>query len=151
MLSLINSEHNLQLNIDVIAYEFPQKKEDDWCQVKVKVVQDNRIFDKIDPALEADEIEHIYDWFECLSNAHLPKYSNLSFTEPCLGFEFLSNRNGVVRIAVELSHELKPDFELRQFAREQKDWRIIFDLKENDFKRVLEGIKGSKGKFPVRS
>jgi hypothetical protein len=141
MLSAINTEHNIQLYIDVVAYEFPQEK----------VVQDNRVFEKVDPALEADEIEHIYDWFECLSNAQLPKYSNLTFTEPCLGFEFLSNRNGVVRIAIDLNHELKPDFELRQFAREQKDWRIIFDLKESDFKQVLEGIKGSKSQFPVRS
>lgn len=151
MLSLTNTEHNIQLNIDVVAYQFPQEKEDDWCQVKVKVVQDNRIFEKVDPAIDSDEIENIYDWFECLSRAHLPKFSNLTFTEPCLGFEFLSNRNGIVRIAVELSHELKPDFELRQFARVQKNWRIVFDLKESDFKQVLEGIKGSKSKFPVRS
>jgi len=151
VLSFQNTDHQIKLSISVEGYEFPDSMEDDWCQIKISVNQDGRQYESVDPALEAGELGNIYNWFECLSNANLPEFANLTFTEPCLGFQFLSYKNGVIRIAVELDHELKPKFKLRQFASKQTDWRIVFELEIHDFGTLLNELRKTINEFPVRS
>jgi len=149
MLELKNIENHVRLRCEVVGYQFPNSPEDDWCLLKVEIKQGNQLFEKVDQALEATELVEIYEWFKCLSENRLPQYAHLTFTEPCISFEFLSCKNEQVRISVELSHELKPDFELEQFQSKHSDWVIVFELNGKDFEKTIGGIEASINQYPI--
>ena len=150
MLELKNVEGNVKFNCEVIGYQFPASKKDDWCLLKVAIEQAGDHCELIDPAIETTELEQLYNWFSCLAEKTLPRYAHLTFTEPCISFEFLAYRNGLVRMAVHLGHELTPNFKLKQFRSEVSEWVIIFELAEIQFKDILEGIQATLSKYPVR-
>ncbi len=150
MFALKNIENHVRLKCEVVGYQFPDSPKDDWCLLKVEIKQGNQIFEKIDPALEATELVELCEWFQCLSENRLPKYAQLTFTEPCISFEFLSCKNEQVRISVALSHELKPDFELEQFQSTHSDWVIVFELNSKDFEKTIYGIGAATNQYPSR-
>jgi len=150
MFKLINVENKVELGCSVVGYQFPDNPSDDWCMLEISVMQNGQEFHKTDPALEAQELVCLREWFECLSSKILPRYSRLSFTEPCIGFEFLAHHDGLVRIAIHLAHELKPPFLLEQFRASSDEWRIVFELDVEDFRAILSGINSAISTFPVR-
>jgi len=150
MFNLKNVEGSVEFNCEVIGYQFPESKKDDWCLLKIVIKQENYECELIDPALEVTELVQLQNWFTCLAKKRLPEFSHLTFTEPCISFEFLANRSGLVRIAVRLSHELKPSFKLKQFQFESNDWDIVFEVDEKKLKEIIVGIKNSLYKYPVR-
>lgn len=150
MIELTNIEHNVILKCDIVGYEFPDSPGDNWCLLRVEVRQGNKSFERIDPALETTELLDLCEWFRCLSESRLPRYSRLTFTEPCISFEFLACKDDQVRISVELSHELKPDFELEQFQSKHSEWTIVFELNSKDFEKTLTGIKEAINQYPMR-
>ena len=150
MIRLKNIENNIELQLAVIGYQFPDNSEDDWCLVNAVVIQGNDKFEVTDPALETTEVTSILEWFKCLSLHKLPRFNKLSFTEPCLQFEFLACNNGNVRISVNLSHEMKPSFEISQFNRQSNDWNIIFELCTDDFKSIIGNIEAVLMQYPTR-
>lgn len=150
MIKLKNIENNIELQLAVIGYQFPDNSEDDWCLVNTVVIQGNDKFEVTDPALETTEITSTLEWFKCLSVNKLPRFSKLSFTEPCLEFEFLACNNGKVRISVNLSHEMKPSFEINQFNRQSNDWNIIFELCADDFKSIIGNMEAALMQYPTR-
>jgi hypothetical protein len=89
-------------------------------------------------------------WFKCLAERKLPRYAQLSFTEPCLEFEFLTCRDHSVRISINLSHEMKPNFDLNQIGFPPSDWRLVFDLGANEFSKVISDLEAVLLKYPVR-
>lgn len=150
MLNLKNVEGSVELNCEIIGYQFPDSKKDDWCLLKVSIKQENERCELVDPALEAAELEQLENWFTCLAEKRLPKYARLTFTEPCISFEFLAYRDGLVRIAVRLGHELKPNFKLKKFRSESSDWGVVFEINERQFEGILSGIRKTLLKYPVR-
>jgi hypothetical protein len=50
-----------------------------------------------------------------------------------------------------LSHELKPSFEIEQFKYKIDEWNIIFELNEDDFKKIITTLEAAKEQYPVRS
>ena len=151
MFELNNIENKVSINCSVAGYQFPDNPKDDWCLLKVLVQHNGAVFEKIDPALETQELVRMYQWFECLSKNMLPRFACLSFTEPCIGFEFLAYNKGIVRISIGLGHELKPPFELEQLRSKSSEWNIVFELDESDFNRILTGIDTAIKKYPTRS
>lgn len=151
MIELSNIENQITLKCDVVGYQFPDDLEDNWCLLKVEVKQIEEVFEAIDPALETTDLVTLYDWFKCLSEKRLPKFAEITFVEPCISFEFLTYQNGKIRIAVKLSHELKPNFKLKQFKFYQQEWNIVFVLDDKDFKKILNGIEAVKNQYPSRS
>ncbi len=150
MLSLKNVDGNVEFTCEVIGYQFPGNNNDDWCFLKVTIKQEGEQCELVDPALEATELVQLENWFTCLAEKRLPKYAHLTFTEPCVSFEFLANRDSVVRIAVHLGHELTPSFKLKQFRAESSDWKIVFEIDEGQFESIRAGIKNTLLKYPVR-
>jgi hypothetical protein len=150
MIKLTNVENKVELELTIEGYQFPDSPEDDWCLVKVSVKQNVENFNVVDPALESKEMIAILDWFKCLAARKLPRYAQLSFTEPCLAFQFLSCRDDSVRIAICLSHEMKPDFDLKQFGVSSSEWCVIFDLRNHDFNEIISSIEASVARYPVR-
>jgi hypothetical protein len=150
MLDVWNVDDRVHLKCHVVGYEFPEKRDDNWCLVRVEVRQDSESFEKVDPALEATELLLLRDWFRCLANDRLPRYANLTFTEPCLGFEFLARDAVGVRFAVHLDFELKPDFPLRQLSYSTNDWQVVFHLSFDRLTVLLDSIEATILKFPVR-
>lgn len=150
MFKLINVENKIELALSVEGYQFPDTPKDDWCFIKVIVKQGDDSFEAIDPALETTELLNILEWFRCLAARKLPRYARLSFTEPCWEFEFLACKDSSVRISISLSHELKPNFDLKQFGLSPSKWKIVFDLGANEFEKVISGIEATALQYPVR-
>jgi len=150
MFNLLNVENKVELELSVENYQFPDSPKDDWCFVKTVVKQGDDTFEVIDPALETTELLSMLEWFRCLAGRKLPRYARLSFTEPCLEFEFLACRGDSVRIAINLSHEMKPNFDLKQFGLPPSEWKVVFELEKNDFDKVIPGIEAAIMRCPVR-
>ncbi len=150
MIELKNIENKLDFKCEVEGYQFPENSSDDWCNLKVGVRQNGLVFEKVDPALETLEVEILYDWFKCLSENSLPRFAELTFTEPCISFNFLAFQHNKVRISIELDHELKPGFEIEQFGELDQDWQMVFELTDVDFKEILSGLSLTMKQYPVR-
>ncbi|WP_428243529.1 WapI family immunity protein [Gynuella sp.] len=150
MFRLKNVEGKIDFSLEVIGYQFPERKEDDWCLLKVKIDQGEDRCELVDPALETTELVQLLRWFSSLAEGQLPRYSCLTFIEPCLKFNFLAFNDGAVRIAINLSHELKPPFKMEQFIAKSEDWNIVIELHANDFANIDGGIKMALEKYPVR-
>ena len=150
MLELKNVENKVSVSLNICGYQFPEVKTDDWCLVKASIRQSKRTFEKTDPALEASEVFELYSWFKALSENRLPSYSCLSFTEPCLAFEFLSFRNNIVRFAICFSHELKPDFRLNQFNARRNAWNVVFELNQVELLGVVLELERVCKAYPSR-
>lgn len=150
MIELKNIEDQIAFKCGVKGYQFPEIQKDDWCLLVIEVRQSNQVFTKTDPAIDAKELLAIYEWFKCLSEKKLPRYAELTFTEPCISFQFLAYRNEKVRIAIRLSHELEPDFEILQFRSESSNWTIVFELDGSNFSEILSGLESAIILFPAR-
>lgn len=150
MIQLTNIDNKVNFECKVTGYQFPEIADDNWCFLNVIVTQGQNKFETSDPALEVNELKDIHEWFSSLSERQLPKYAGLTFTEPCISFEFLSCKNDIVRISITLSHELMPNFKLEQFKSEQPDWCLVFDLNMSDFKAILNGLETTMNRYPIR-
>lgn len=150
MLKLKNVEGKIDLSLDVVGYQFPDSKSDDWCLLKATIIQDGDECELIDPAIETSELVQLLRWFSSLSEGRLPRYAHLTFTEPCISFKFLAFNEGVVRIAINLGRELKPPFEIDQFRAKNNEWSIVAELKSNELAAMRDGIERSLKIYPVR-
>lgn len=150
MIDAKNVEDTVHLNCRVIGYQFPDDPQDNWCLVRVEVHQGSKTFLKVDPALETTELPDLRAWFSALANDRLPRFSHLTFTEPCLSFEFLAKEAGGVRFAVHLSHELRPNFRLKQFSRSTRDWSMVFCLTPERLSGIVDELDATILKFPDR-
>lgn len=149
MFDAANVNSVAHLAISVTGYEFPDAA-DDWCLVRVSVRHGGESFEAVDPALEATELPRIADWFRALANDRLPRYATLSFTEPCLAFEFLARDDAGVRFAVQLSGELRPPFPLHQFGSQDSDWHIVFHCTPERLAAVTASAEATSSQFPAR-
>lgn len=151
MLTLTNVEKHITLNCEIIGYQFPGSLTDNWCTLKINISQGEKVFEKIDPALDTRELIEIHNWFKALAEKRLPRFAHLTFTEPCLSFEYLACGSDNVRFSINLSHEFKPSFKLEQFKSSSKDWRIVFELDDTGFTDVLSSLERSIEKYPSRA
>jgi hypothetical protein len=149
MFDAVNVDGGVHLAFGVAGYEFPDTA-DDWCLVRVAVRQGAESFDAADPAIEATELPAIRDWFRALAADRLPRYACLSFTEPCLAFEFLARDDAGVRSVVCLSAELRPPFPLRQLGYEDAEWGVVFHLSPERLGAVASAVEATLGRFPAR-
>ncbi|WP_444901475.1 hypothetical protein ACJJIG_18585 [Microbulbifer sp. SSSA007] len=150
MFKLSNVENRVDLELSIEGYQFPDSPTDDWCFVRILVKQDDDTYEVIDPALEATELHCILKWFRCLSERKLPRYAQLTFTEPCLEFKFLACTDSSVRVSICLSHELKPSFDLKQFGLSASDWSVVFELGDSEFNRIISDIEKTLLRYPIR-
>lgn len=156
MLALTNIEGTVSLTLDVVGYQFPADEEDNWCLLKVGVVQGRDRFDKVDPSLETGDLIRLYNWFLALSERKLPSCARLNFVEPCLELEYVSYKGDNVTMAVELGCEIKPPFTLkRAYTRYygssgDKRWKLFFNLNAKDFSAILTELEAVMEKYPTR-
>ena len=150
MIELTNIENKVSFICEIIGYEFPDIPDNDGCLLRVRIKEGDNFFEVVDPALEATELIYIFEWFQSLSKNRLPRYAHLTFTEPCISFNYLSIKDDIIKISVELSHELKPDFKLDQFGFYDFEWDIVFELSSVDFKQILKSINTTILKYPRR-
>ena len=150
LIELSNVEKRVHLKCQVIGYQFPERWRDDWCLLEVNVTQGEYNFKRVDPALETTELVRLHQWFKCLSERRLPKFANLSFTEPCISFQFLGCTDEDVRISIQLGYELKSNFEIEQLGINNDNWKIVFTLNDRDFEGVLDGISQTLIAYPIR-
>ena len=150
MIKFHNSENDVELELCITGYQFPMSPNDNWCLLKITVMHNGQSFEAEDPALETTEIVSLLNWFKRLSEHRLPKYGLLSFVEPCIEFEFISCKDKLVTISINLDYELKPDFNLTQFGSIYEHWNMRFDLNFNDFERIINELEVVLQKYPVR-
>jgi hypothetical protein len=151
MFDAANVEDHVHLRCEVVGYQFPASVEDDWCLVRVDVRQgEDEFFERVDAALEAGDLSRIREWFRALAADRLPRYARLTFTEPCLAFEFLARDDAGVRFAVHLSHELRPTFKLQQLGHVSAAWVLVFHLDFARLAAVADAVDATREKFPTR-
>jgi len=150
MFKLINVENNIELEMVVAGYQFPNSIDDNWCNIKIFIKQADAIFKIVDPALKTTELKIIHEWFKCLAERRLPNYAQLCFIEPCLEFEFLACTNDTVRISINLDHEMKPDFVMTQFGISTLEWSMVFELSKQNIDKITSGIEDALKSYPVR-
>lgn len=150
VLKFSDSENNIELELSIVGYQFPSDSTDNWCLLKASISQVDNIFVVNDPALEAMDLVAILNWFRCLSNRQLPRYGTLTFTEPCITFEFLACQENSVRIAISLSNEMQPDFKFKQFGIVLVDCSLCFDLDSNDFTQIIKNLEALIKLYPTR-
>lgn len=150
MFTLTNIENQITVSCNVIDYEFPDDRTDNWCVVKTEVKQGERSFKVTRALFETEELVNIFNWFDALSRGRLPAVAMLTFIEPYIRFQFLSYRDGVVQIGIWLEEQLKPDFKIKQFKMKKREWCIICDLDQEIFGELLKTIGDSVEHFPVR-
>lgn len=157
MIKLTSHRDNIHFECNIVGYQFPDTA-DEWCLLRIKVIQNDRIFEKIDPALETMDLPELHNWFNALANNTLPSTSQLWFTEPCISFDFNGYRNGLVYISINLSHELKPDFMFDdQIGFDTKDEdnqyqpaTLQFALAPDDFTAILHYLSAAIEQYPKR-
>jgi hypothetical protein len=108
--------------------------------VRVVVRQGTETLEKIDPAVEVSDLIKIRDWFDCLANDRLPRFSRLSFIEPCLAFAYLANTDVGTPFEIVLDAELAPPFPLRQFSEPIDEWHIVFELERGRLAAVVAEV-----------
>ena len=150
MIELTDITKTVNLQFNIVGYEFPDSK-DDWCLLKVIVQQSGNRFEKTDPALEIADLRTLYNWFNDLSKSQLPSDAKLRFTEPCFSLAFISYKNQIVTISITLSCELEPDFCLDAPYELQDNWTIFFELSKDNLATILEHLKQWIVKFPYRT
>ena len=150
MIELTDITKTVNLQFDIVGYEFPDSK-DNWCLLKVIVQQSGNRFEKNDPALEIADLRTLYNWFNDLSKSQLPSDAKLRFTEPCFSLAFISYKNQIVTISITLSCELEPDFCLDAPYELQDNWTIFFELSKDNLATILEHLKQWIVKFPYRT
>ena len=133
MINLTNVDGEVQFSCFISSYELPEDKNDDWCNVGVKITTDQNEISIVDPALTAFELVNLKSWFESLSTRKLLRFARQSFIEPNLEFEILAANDEFIRISVALEQEMRPDFELLQFAQKQSDWKLVFEGSQGQF------------------
>lgn len=149
MIVLLNINHNVELQLDIVGYQFPDIS-DNWCLLKVTVLHNHHLFEKVDPALEVPDLYKLYHWFNALAQGRLPTYAELNFTEPCLSLNFISYHDEIVRISITLNCEIMPDFALDDSTHLIKDWTLFFDLSKNTFELILKSIQQWIQDYPKR-
>lgn len=152
MIKLKNVEGLVELELSVLGYDYPEMN-DDWYKVKATVFQGKRKFEKEFSALNASQLESLLDWFKCISQFKLPTSSRLSFSEPCIEFEYKSYQSykfGSVSFSVVLDYEMRPPFKLNQFGRLSKTWEISFEVNLLDLRKIVSNIDNVLIQFPVR-
>jgi hypothetical protein len=153
MLKLENVDNQVELELAVIDYESPDSLTSNWCLIKAIVIQGNEMFEVVFPALETTDLIRISEWFQRLAEYKLPRFAHLSFTEPCIEFQFLACTEHRVRISINLCHEMKPTFKLNQFNLpfDDPDWNIIFELNADNFQTIIGNIKKVIEQYPARN
>ena len=99
----------------------------------MKITTDQNEISIVDPALTAFELVNLKSWFDSLSTRKLLRFARQSFIEPNLEFEILAANDEFIRISVALEQEMRPDFELLQFAQKQSDWKLVFEGSQGQF------------------
>ena len=151
MLELANTDETVHLKCEVLGYQFPDAERDDWCMIRVQIRQGDASFEGVDPALEAIDLPSIRDWLMCLKNGRLPRWAHLTFTEPCLGLEFLAREQTGVRIAVHLGGALRPPFPLEWLGMAWDSWQVVAVLDRDELGAMVAGVERTMSQFPVRS
>jgi hypothetical protein len=150
MIDLMNSESRVRLKLAIIGYQFPRQRTDNWCLLDVEVTQGDRVFHAVDASLETFDLVGIHEWFLRLSERRLPRWAELTFTEPCLSFQFVSCSDDAVRIGIQLSHEIRPKFALEQSGLRSRRWNVVCELRDEQFEGILEGVAAAIERFPTR-
>ena len=134
MIEFVNFEKDLKYSLSIDGYQFPEIKSDwdgNWLMIRSEVQYKKNRFDAVDPSLVTMEFTDIVNWFDCISNNKIPKYSNLCFTEPNLEFQLFGNRGDVIRYGIKLDLELKPNFKID----DHDDFVMVF---EHNFDQLME-------------
>lgn len=149
MIKLKNKENTVELQLDIVGYQFP-KTQDNWCLLQVCVQQGDQHFQKTEPALQTTDLKDLYNWFDALANARLPSYACMDFIEPCLSLAYVSYIKQAITIAITLECEIKPNFPRKHPHGHDDNWTLEFELHEQDLIQIRQNIQQWIQNYPSR-
>ncbi|MEA1010690.1 MULTISPECIES: PadR family transcriptional regulator [Bacillus cereus group] len=134
----------ISLHLEVVKYEFENANDTydrNWLMVKAKLLEENNIFEKIDPFLQTSDLQYMIKWFQSLPN---PTYNELDFIEPNLAFEFMEEKEGEFHIVIRLSLELNPSW------CKEEEYEFSIRITQDERENIIRSIEEQQRKFPKR-
>lgn len=153
-----NPSHDLDFQLSIPGYEFPEIKTGlsaNWLIVRART-RYKALRSCVDfPALCAQELGDIADWFETISRNDIPRFVTAGFIEPNLEFELLANRGDKVRFGIRLSHEFKPPFRIEELAiddqvEEDDPFVMVFEYGFEEMRSFAGCFRGLLDSYPRR-
>lgn len=153
-----NPSHDLDFQLSITGYEFPEVKTGlsaDWLNVRIETRYKALRFRAEFPALCTQEVGDIADWFETISRNDIPRFITTCFTEPNLEFQLLANRDGEIRFGIQLSHEFKPPFGIRELTvddqvEEEDDFIMVFEYGFEEMRSFAGSFRALLVSYPRR-
>ncbi|KFN02364.1 PadR family transcriptional regulator [Bacillus clarus] len=141
---MIFQNEKISLHLGVVKYQLENANntcDRNWLMVKVKLSEENSVFETIDPCLETFELQYIIKWFQSLPN---PKYNELDFTEPNLAFEFMEEKEGTFHIVICLSHEIKSSW------CKEDEYSFVISMTQDERENIIRSLEEQQRNFPKR-
>ena len=134
----------------ITNYQFPEENNSDWdgnwLNIYLNVKSNAGHWQTVDPSLTTWEVQELIDWFDKLSKNSRPEYTDMSFTEPNLSFELLSEPG-----AIEKTIKIKFEMESRPLsATDDIDYYVDIIADNDELKRLSAGLQNELAKFPKR-
>jgi len=152
MIHLQDITDSVTLRIAIDGYQFPQGT-CDWLMVRVQLNFGTSQFERTDPALEVGELARLEEWLADLQRGAIPRFTSLSFTEPCLELQLVGRPRGPVRFSVALDHELKPDFVVDPFGvglEPGDECTCSFECSEAQLQEIIDNVREERRRWPRR-
>jgi|SRR5690554_1276727 len=138
------------VELKITNYQFPDNQDGDWdgnwLNIYLKVDSIVGKWQTIDPSLTTWEIQEIIDWFDKLSNDKEPEFRLMTFTEPNLSFELLSEptvKKKLIRINFDLESRPKS-------ATNDKEYFVDILADNDEINELIKGLKNELSEYPER-
>ena len=138
------------VELKITNYQFPDNQDGDWdgnwLNIYLKVDSIVGKWQTIDPSLTTWEIQEIIDWFDKLSNDKEPEFRLMTFTEPNLSFELLSEptvKKKLIRINFDLESRPKS-------ATNDNDYFVDILADNDEINELIKGLKNELSEYPER-
>ena len=153
-----NPHHDLQFQISVKDYEFPEVTtghDANWLITRIQVQHRHQDFSAEFPALLTGDLRFIVDWFKAVSAKQIPRFTTLCFTEPNLEFELYANTGDAIRFGIKLSHEFKPPLRIPELTldeafNEDDDFVMVFEYPFEDMRSFACRFQSLYDAWPQR-
>ncbi|QTD50067.1 WapI family immunity protein [Sulfidibacter corallicola] len=143
----------ITISCEFDGYQFPFSADNDWqtnnwVYLKLIVMKGNERFSNTFAAMDTHEIIRMYQWFRCISEGRIPKWTKLGFIEPNISLHLQGCQDNVLWTKLHLSHEFTPDFPSGN--PDPDDWFVHITLDLRDISEILSYLSSTMKRYPLR-
>lgn len=141
------------LTISVIGYQYPDETEfpdSEWLTIEVSGENAGQTWTRRDPAIIANDLKHIANWFRALHAGLGLPVNPMGFWEQNLAFNYRGEtRENKHQVDIWLDYEFKPPgFKPEPGA--PQECVLSFELSRSEIQAIAEATEEAARRFPVR-